>query len=90
MSVSLRLSQNFKINLEQKRQEALITAERCIQILQDNFGATKVVLFSLLVEESPWDWHSELYIAARYGSKDVVSNTYSTIENIIKQSCQKQ
>ncbi len=40
--------------LANMRQEALSIADRCRKILQENFGANRVILFGSLVGDSPW------------------------------------
>jgi predicted nucleotidyltransferase len=79
----LELSQQSKIELEQRRQQALATAERCIQLLKDKFGATEVLLCGSLAGESPWHWHSDIDIAVRGMSQDAVWDAYSAIEDLV-------
>ncbi|AFZ36130.1 hypothetical protein Sta7437_2599 [Stanieria cyanosphaera PCC 7437] len=83
MSVSLGLSSKSKIELEQRRQEALCTAERCMQLLRNDFGATEIILCGSLAGESPWHWHSDIDIAVRGMSKDAVWDAYSAIEDFV-------
>jgi predicted nucleotidyltransferase len=79
----LELSQQSKIELEEKRQEALVAAKKCMQLLKDKFGATEVILCGSLAGESPWHWHSDIDIAVRGMSKDAVWDAYSAIEDLI-------
>jgi predicted nucleotidyltransferase len=83
MSVSLGLSPKSQIELEQRRQQALVAAERCMQLLQSDFGATEVFLCGSLAGESPWHWHSDIDIAVRGMSKDAVWDAYSAIEDFV-------
>jgi predicted nucleotidyltransferase len=69
-------------DLEQRRQQALVVARECMQILKDKFGATEVMLCGSLAGESPWHWHSDIDIAVRGMSKDGVWDAYSAIEEI--------
>lgn len=83
MSLSLELSPKSKIELEQRRQQALVAAEKCMQLLKDDFGATEVILCGSLAGESPWHWHSDIDLAVKGMSKDVVWDAYSAIEDIV-------
>jgi predicted nucleotidyltransferase len=82
MSV-LKLSQRSNIELEERRQQALVVAQECMAILKDKFGATEVMLCGSLAGESPWHWHSDIDIAVRGMSKDAVWDAYSVLEDII-------
>jgi predicted nucleotidyltransferase len=82
MSV-LELFQPSQIELEQRRQQALVTAKECTQLLKDKFGATEVILCGSLAGESPWHWHSDIDLATRGMSKDAVWDAYSAIEDIV-------
>jgi predicted nucleotidyltransferase len=79
----LELSPKFKIELEQRRQQALVVAQECMQILKDKFGATEVILCGSLAGESPWHWHSDIDIAVRGMSKDTVWDANLAIEDIV-------
>jgi len=69
-------------NLEQRRQEALAVAQQCIKILEQEFGAEKVILFGSLAGDGPWHWRSDLDLAARGMSEDAIWNAYSVLEKI--------
>ncbi|MBW4516145.1 MAG: nucleotidyltransferase domain-containing protein [Timaviella obliquedivisa GSE-PSE-MK23-08B] len=49
--------------LERRRQEAIAVAEQCAQILRQDFGATKIILFGSLRGDAPWHWQSDLDLA---------------------------
>jgi predicted nucleotidyltransferase len=49
--------------LEHRRQEAIAVAEQCAQILRQEFGATKIILFGSLRGDAPWHWQSDLDLA---------------------------
>ncbi|MEM9272623.1 MAG: nucleotidyltransferase domain-containing protein [Cyanobacteria bacterium P01_F01_bin.143] len=76
-------STQSNIELEQRRQEALITAKQCTNLLKDNFGATEVILCGSLAGETPWHWHSDIDLAVKGMSKDAVWDVYSAIEEIV-------
>lgn len=82
MKTSFPLSSKSQIELEQRRQQALVVAEKCMQVLQNDFGATEVLLCGSLAGESPWHWHSDIDIAVRGMSKDTVWDAYFKIEDI--------
>lgn len=68
--------------LEQRRQEALATSDRCIQILKQDFGATEVIVFGSLRGDSIWHWQSDLDLAVRGMTSQAISQAYSAIEKI--------
>ncbi len=70
-------------DLKQRRQQALIVAKQCTQLLQDKFGATEVILCGSLAGETPWHWHSDIDLAVRGMTQDEVWDAYSTIEDIV-------
>lgn len=77
-----KLVSHLPTDLEQRRQQAIVAAKQCMQILQDDFGATEVILCGSLAGETPWHWHSDIDLAVRGMSKDAVWNAYSAIEDI--------
>lgn len=72
-----------QIELEQRRQQALIAAKNCMQILLDDFGATEVFLCGSLAGDSPWHWHSDIDIAVRGMSQEAVWDAYSALEDSV-------
>ncbi|WP_319421344.1 nucleotidyltransferase family protein [Pleurocapsa sp. FMAR1] len=83
MKTTIPLSLKSQLELEQRRQQALVAAEKCMQVLQNDFGATEVILCGSLAGESPWHWHSDIDIAVRGMSKDAVWDAYSVLEDIV-------
>ena len=77
-------------DLEERRQQALMVAKQCTEILQDNFGATEVILCGSLAGESPWHWHSDIDLAVRGMTKDQVWDAYSEIDIIPNKVAQMQ
>lgn len=67
--------------LEQRKQEALKTADKCRQILLEE-GAQEVILFGSLSGESPWHWQSDLDLAVRGMSEQQRWDAYSLLEKI--------
>jgi predicted nucleotidyltransferase len=67
--------------LEQRKQEALKTADKCRQILLEQ-GAQEVILFGSLSGESPWHWQSDLDLAVRGMSEKQRWDAYSLLEKI--------
>jgi predicted nucleotidyltransferase len=78
-----KLVSHLPTDLEQRRQEALVAAKQCMQLLKNDFGATEVILCGSLAGESPWHWHSDIDIAVKGMSKDAVWDAYSAIEDIV-------
>ena len=76
-------SQRGKKPLEQRRQEALLVADKCMKILKEDFGATEVILFGSLRGDSPWHWHSDLDLAVAGMSEKAIWSAYSKLEQII-------
>ncbi len=83
MKTTVPISSKSQLELEQRRQQALVAAEKCMQVLQNDFGATEVMLCGSLAGESPWHWHSDIDIAVKGMSKDEVWDAYSAIEDIV-------
>lgn len=69
--------------LEERRQEALEVAEKCLQIFKADFGATEAFICGSLAEESPWHWHSDIDIAVEGMSKDDVWDAYFQIDDLV-------
>ncbi len=78
-----KLVSHSPTDLEQRRQQALMVAKQCTQILKDNFGATEVILCGSLAGETPWHWHSDIDLAVKGMSKDAVWDAYAAIEDIV-------
>jgi predicted nucleotidyltransferase len=74
-------TENINQTLEERKQEALQTAEKCQQILLEN-GAKEVILFGSLSGESPWHWQSDLDLAVRGMSEKQQWEAYSLLEKI--------
>jgi predicted nucleotidyltransferase len=81
--MNLIIDSKLNYELKQRREQALIVAQKCIQLLQDQFGATEVILCGSLAGESPWHWHSDIDIAVRGMSKDAVWDANLAIEDIV-------
>ncbi len=76
-------SKKSNIELEERRQEALVTVKQCTKLLKDNFGATEVILCGSLAGETPWHWHSDIDLAVKGMTKNAVWDAYSAIEEIV-------
>ena len=70
-------------SLEQRRQQALQTAQQCISILKRDFGATEVILFGSLRGDAPWHWQSDLDLAVAGLSESALWDAYGKLEAII-------
>jgi predicted nucleotidyltransferase len=69
--------------LEQQRQQALKIAKECAHILQQEFGATEVIVFGSLRGDAPWHWRSDLDLAVRGLSEPAIWDAYSKIEKVV-------
>ena len=69
--------------LEQRRQKALKIAQECAHILQQEFGATEVIVFGSLRGDAPWHWRSDLDLAVRGLSEPAIWEAYSKIEKVV-------
>ena len=76
-------SKKSNIELEQRRQEALVAVKQCTKLIFKKFGATEVILCGSLAGETPWHWHSDIDLAVKGMTKDAVWDAYSAIEEII-------
>lgn len=74
-------TENINQTLEERKQEALQTTEKCRQILLEK-GAKEVILFGSLSGESPWHWQSDLDLAVRGMSEKQQWEAYSLLEKI--------
>jgi len=74
--------QNFNQILEQRKEEALQIAQKCQQVLLEQFGAKEVILFGSLSGESPWHWQSDVDLAVRGMSEKQRWEAYSVLEKI--------
>ncbi|WP_019508577.1 nucleotidyltransferase family protein [Pleurocapsa sp. PCC 7319] len=83
MKSTVESTSKFQIKLEQRRQQALLAANKCMQILRHNFGATEVFLCGSLAGESPWHWHSDIDIAVRGMTQESIWNAYSALEDSV-------
>lgn len=68
--------------LECRRQEALSIADRCREILQENFGATQVILFGSLVGDGPWHRDSDIDLAVEGLSYEIWLQAYDKLLSI--------
>ncbi|MGQ9869753.1 nucleotidyltransferase family protein [Leptodesmis sp.] len=58
-------------------------AQQCINILKQDFGASKVVLFGSPRGDSPWHWESDLDLAVQGLSEEAFWNAYAALGQII-------
>jgi predicted nucleotidyltransferase len=65
--------------LEHRRQEAIAVAEQCAQILRQEFGATKIILFGSLRGDTPWHWQSDLDLAVSGISDEALWQAYQKL-----------
>ncbi|HAC65288.1 MAG TPA: DNA polymerase subunit beta [Cyanothece sp. UBA12306] len=73
----------LQITLQHRKTEALKIAQKCINILKDDFGATEVILFGSLRGDSPWHEKSDLDLAVKGLSEEQLWQAYGTIEKIV-------
>ncbi|MEL6326543.1 MAG: nucleotidyltransferase domain-containing protein [Cyanobacteria bacterium J06626_23] len=69
--------------LEQRRQIAAAVADRCIQILTEEYGATEAFVFGSLRGDSPWHAASDMDLAVRGLSDTDVINAFDRLRRIV-------
>lgn len=72
-----------EITLQKRKTQALKIAQKCINILKQNFGATDVILFGSLRGDSPWHEKSDLDLAVKGLSEKQLWEAYGTLEKIL-------
>jgi predicted nucleotidyltransferase len=83
MTSAIESSIKSKTELAKRRKQALVAADKCRQILLNDFGATEVILCGSLAGESPWHWYSDLDLAVRGMTQDEIWKAYSAIEDFV-------
>jgi predicted nucleotidyltransferase len=83
MSFTSTTSDRSAARLEQRRQAAIAVAERCKQVLIQEFGATEVIVFGSLRGDAPWHWQSDLDLAVRGLSDAEILAAYERLEAIV-------
>jgi predicted nucleotidyltransferase len=65
---------------QQRREVALVVAEKCSQILKKNFKATEVIVFGSLRGDTPWHNRSDLDLAVRGLPKETLLEAYRQLQ----------
>jgi predicted nucleotidyltransferase len=68
--------------LEQRHQEAWAIAHECERVLQEQFGATQVIVFGSLIGQSPWHLDSDLDIAVAGLTDELWLKAYGCLETL--------
>ncbi len=68
--------------LEARRQQALAFAQRCETLLQEQFGATQVIVFGSLTGDGVWHWDSDVDLAVAGLSQQQWLQAYDELEAI--------
>ena len=71
------------INLLERRQQALAIADKCMQVLKEDFGAEKVILFGSLRGDAPWHEKSDLDLAVEGLSEQGFWDAYGALEKLM-------
>jgi predicted nucleotidyltransferase len=71
------------INLSERRQQALAIADKCMQVLKEDFGAEKVILFGSLRGDGPWHEKSDLDLAVEGLSEQGFWDAYGALEKLM-------
>lgn len=74
---------NPNSTLEARRQAAIAAAQRCSEILKQDFGADEVILFGSLRGDTPWHDQSDLDLAIRGLSSQDISKAYLRLEKVV-------
>ena len=80
--IQVDISQKLEQELEERRKEALIVAEKCINLLKRDFGAREAFICGSLAGENPWHWHSDLDLAVLGLSQDRVWDAHTALESL--------
>jgi len=70
-------------SVEERRQIALSVADICRQRLQQDFGATEVIVYGSLRSDSPWHNASDLDLAVRGLSPETLLEAYCQLEALV-------
>ncbi|AFZ43166.1 DNA polymerase beta domain protein region [Halothece sp. PCC 7418] len=68
--------------LKSRQKIALDVAEKCINLLKQEYRAIDVILFGSLRGDSPWHWDSDLDLAVIGLSRQEIDEAYDKIEEI--------
>ena len=71
------------INLSERRQQALAIADKCMQVLKEDFEAEKVILFGSLRGDAPWHEKSDLDLAVEGLSEQGFWDAYGALEKLM-------
>lgn len=74
--------ENLSKKLSNRRQEALAVADRCTQVLRNDFGAKQVILFGSVVEPGAWHEGSDLDLAVEGLSAKTLREAEKELEAI--------
>jgi predicted nucleotidyltransferase len=69
--------------LETRRQEALLAADRCTQLLKNCYGAKRVIPFGSVLQEGTWHEHSDLDLAVEGVSPEALWQAAKELEAIV-------
>lgn len=69
--------------VEQRRQAALAVAQTCTEILQQDFGATEVIVFGSLRGDTPWHAESDLDLAVKGLAADQVVAAWERLARVV-------
>ncbi|MEM9907059.1 MAG: nucleotidyltransferase domain-containing protein [Cyanobacteria bacterium P01_D01_bin.44] len=83
MSPSPAILNTVPNSSEQRRQIALAVAEQCTQLLKQKFGAIEVIVFGSLRGDTPWHNDSDLDLAVRGVSPEVLLEAYQRLEKVV-------
>jgi predicted nucleotidyltransferase len=66
---------------QQRREAVLVVAEKCSQILKENFNATEVIVFGSLRGDTPWHNSSDLDLAVRGLPRETLLEAYRQLQD---------
>jgi len=72
-----------KSDILRRRQAALSSAARCIQVLKRRFGARRVILFGSLVGDGPWHAQSDIDLAVEGVTSEEMARAEASLEAIL-------
>ncbi len=68
---------------DERRQEALAAAERCVEMLKHRFGVQRVIPFGSLIGDGPWHEESDLDLAVEGLSSEDLWKAERELEEIV-------
>ena len=76
----------FLAQMKERQQQGWAIARRCAQVLKEQFGVEKVVLFGSLLDHEGMHWRSDIDLAVWGLSEDNYWKASATLDDVIIES----